>query len=67
MWMMPLHLHVIQKSDYDDDDEKGTARALEKIYLQMISLDPLVKNQNNFTEMVLMLPSSKIDQVVQLD
>ena len=21
MWMMPLHLHVNQKSDYDDDDE----------------------------------------------
>ena len=20
MWMMPLHLHVNQKSDYDDDD-----------------------------------------------
>ena len=22
MWMMPLHLHVNQKSDYDDDDSK---------------------------------------------
>ena len=21
MWMMPLHLHINQKSDYDDDDE----------------------------------------------
>ena len=21
MWMMPLHLHVNQKSDYDDDDD----------------------------------------------
>ena len=21
MWMMPLHLHVNQKSDYDDDDK----------------------------------------------
>ena len=20
MWMMPLHLHVNKKSDYDDDD-----------------------------------------------
>ena len=23
MWMMPLHLHVNQKSDYDDDDERA--------------------------------------------
>ena len=22
MWMMPLHLHANQKSDYDDDDDK---------------------------------------------
>ena len=21
MWMMPLHLHVNQESDYDDDDD----------------------------------------------
>ena len=21
MWMMPLHLHVNQKSDYDDDND----------------------------------------------
>ena len=21
MWMMPLHLHINQKSDYDDDDK----------------------------------------------
>ena len=21
MWIMPLHLHVNQKSDYDDDDD----------------------------------------------
>ena len=21
MWMMPLHLHVNQKSDYDDDEK----------------------------------------------
>ena len=30
MWMMPLHLHVNQKSDYDDDDEKE--RTAPKIY-----------------------------------
>ena len=23
MWMMPLHLHINQKSDYDDYDELG--------------------------------------------
>ena len=23
MWMMPLHLHVNQKSDYDDDDDSS--------------------------------------------
>ena len=22
MWMMPLHLHVNKKSDYDDDDDR---------------------------------------------
>ena len=24
MWMMPLHLHVNQKSDDDDDDDLGS-------------------------------------------
>ena len=31
MWMMPLHLHVNQKSDYDDDDDQIHAR--EPLYL----------------------------------
>ena len=44
--------------------KKGAARALDKKYLQMKSPEPLVRNQNNFTEMVLMLPSTKIDQMV---
>ena len=22
MWMMPMHLHINQKSDYDDDNDK---------------------------------------------
>ena len=35
---------------------KGGGRVLDKIYLQMKSPEPLVQNQNNFTEMVLMLP-----------
>ena len=46
--------------------EKGVGRALYKKYLQMKSPEPLVQNQKNFTEMVLILPSTKIDQKVQL-
>ena len=45
---------------------KGVGRAIDKKYLQMKSPEPLVQNHNNFTEMVPMLPSSKIDQKVQL-
>ena len=45
--------------------EKGAARALDNKYLQM-KYEPLVQNQNNFTEVVV-LPSTKIDQKVQLD
>ena len=44
----------------------GLAELYNKKYLQMKSPEPLVQNQNNFTEMVLMLPSTKIDQKVQL-
>ena len=43
---------------------KGVGRALDKKYLQMKS-EPLVKNRNNYTEMVLILTSTKIDQKVQ--
>ena len=46
--------------------EKGAARDLDNSYLQMKSPEPLVQNQNNFTEMVLILSSTKIDQKVQL-
>ena len=45
---------------------KGAARALDKKYLPEPSPEPVVQNQNNFTEMVLMLPSTKTDQKVQL-
>ena len=38
-------------------------RALDKKYFHMKSPDPLVQNQNNFTEMVLILPSPQIDQL----
>ena len=38
--------------------QKWGGRALDKKNLQMKSPEPLVKNQNNFTEMVLMLPST---------
>ena len=37
--------------------EKGVGRALDKKYLQMKYPGPLVQNQN-FSEMVLMLPST---------
>ena len=39
-------------------DEKGVSRALDKKYLQTKSPEPLVQKQNNFTEMVLKLPST---------
>ena len=45
---------------------KGVGRAIEKKYLQMKSPESLVQNQNNFTEMVLMWPSTKIDQKIKL-
>ena len=45
---------------------KGVGRAIDKKYLQMKSPGLLVQNQNNFTEMVLMLRSTKIDQKVSL-
>ena len=38
--------------------EKGVGRDLEKKYLQMKSPESPVQNQDNFTEMVLMLPST---------
>ena len=45
---------------------KGGGRALDKKYLQMKYPEPLVQNQNNFAEIVLMLPSTEIDQKVHL-
>ena len=46
--------------------EKRVGIALDKKYLQMKNPEPLVQNQNNFTEMILMLPSTLIDQKFQL-
>ena len=46
--------------------KKGVDRALDKKYLQMKSPEPLVQNQNNSTEIVLILSSSWINQKVQL-
>ena len=46
--------------------QKGVGRAKYKKYLQMKSPEPLVQNLNNLTEMVLLLPSTKIDQKVKL-
>ena len=35
MWMMPLHLHVNQKSDYDYDDD---VKLLTEHHLEFLSL-----------------------------
>ena len=32
MWMMPMHLHVNQKSDYDDDDERISSTLLQLLH-----------------------------------
>ena len=32
MWMMPLDLHVNQKSDYDDDETDST---VQKLFIEM--------------------------------
>ena len=39
-------------------------RALDRKYLKITSPEPLVPIQNNFTEMFLKIPSTKIDQNV---
>ena len=47
--------------------QKSSCQSFDKKCLQMKSPpEPLVQNPNNFTEMVLILPSTKIDQKVQL-
>ena len=46
--------------------QKGVGRAIDKKYLQMKSPESLVQIQNKITELVLMLPSTKNDQKVQL-
>ena len=45
----------------------GVARALDDKFLKITSSpEPLVQNQNNFTEMFLMMPSTTIAQMVLL-
>ena len=47
MWMMPLHLHVNQKSDYDDDDydiRVGTHKMSVRIVNRK---DPDLKKQSD--------------------
>ena len=46
--------------------KKRTTRTLDKNYLQMTSLEPLVQIQNNFTELFLMMLSIEIAQMVLL-
>ena len=45
---------------------KRAARALDKNYLKTTSPEPQVQFQNNFTELFLMMPSTKIAQMVPL-
>ena len=45
---------------------KRVARAPDKKYLKITSPESLVQIQNNFTELLLMMPSTKIAQMVPL-
>ena len=45
---------------------KKATRALEKKYLKTISPEPLVQIQNNLLELFLMIPSTRIAQMVPL-
>ena len=33
MWMMPLQLHVNQKSEYDDDEDNDVIRPFLKVHI----------------------------------
>ena len=57
---MFLMMPSIKLHKWFSSTEKGVVRALDKKYLQIKPPEPLVQNQNNFTEMVLILPSIKI-------
>ena len=43
MWMMPLHLHVNRKSDYDGDDREIVKRVLNVHILKTILCTYYVK------------------------
>ena len=45
MWMMPMHLHVNQKSDYDDDESNTVSEASHM--KQNLSHSQQVKNESN--------------------
>ena len=44
--------------------KKMAARAVDKKYLKTTSPETLVQIQNNFREMILIMPSTKIVQIV---
>ena len=44
MWMLPLYLHVNQKSDYDDDDGK---------YISELEYNHYWKTINNITHLAI--------------
>ena len=53
MWMMPLHLHIYQKSDYDEYDEEKQASAARKMtcisYCLFVCFGALHPSQQFFT------------------
>ena len=63
-----------QRSDAGEARTRGPSVSSQALYhwatalhyLQMKFPEPLVQNQNNLTEMVLMFPFTKIDQKIQL-
>ena len=56
--------HDALNQNYSNVLLRRKGRALVKKYLLMKSPEPPAQNQNNFTEMVLMLPSTNIDKMV---
>ena len=50
MWMMPLHLHVNQKSDYDDYDEKKHPSMIDNVILHfgLSALFSAIRNAGKF-------------------
>ena len=57
MWMMPLHLHVNQKSNYDDDGEPLDKKTL---YMARRKLDTGIKFYCLLSQSILLIEGSEI-------